>query len=171
MRGEERACARVLLQMLDYGPGDGEAVEGGGAAADFVEQNEAGWRGVVENGGDFAHFDEERGAAAGEIVACANAREDAVDYGQLGLARGHERADLRHEDDERSLAQVGGLAAHVGAGDEQKLLARGLEEQIVGDEALAALAKQLLDNRMAAGDDKQFAAGIELRASIAAVGG
>ncbi len=49
--GEEGAGARVFLQMLDDSPGDGEAVKGGGAAADFVEQDEAGRRGVVEDGG------------------------------------------------------------------------------------------------------------------------
>src|SRR6267154_2302941 len=114
--------------MLDYGPSDGEAVEGGGAAADFVEQDQAGGRGVVENSGDFGHFDQESGAAASEIVAGADAGEDAVDDGQLGLACGNKAADLRHQDDERGLAQVGRLAAHVGSGDKQKLLAGGLEE-------------------------------------------
>src|SRR5258708_35823399 len=128
VRGEEGAGASVLLQMLDDGPGDGEAVEGGGAAADFVEQDEAGGCGVIQDGGDFGHFYEEGGAAAGEIVAGANAREDAIDDGKLGLARGNEGADLRHQDDERGLAEIGGLAAPVEAGDEQKLLARKLEE-------------------------------------------
>src|SRR6266404_2142769 len=99
MRGEKRARARLLLQMLDNGPGDGEAVERGGAAADFVEEDEAGGRGVIKDCGDFGHFDEEGGAAAREIVAGADTREDAVDDGQLGLARGNERADLRHEYD------------------------------------------------------------------------
>ncbi len=114
--------------MLDDGPSDGEAVERGGAAADFVEQNEARGRGVIEDGSDFGHFDEKCRAAAREIVASADARKDAVDDGQLGLARGNEAADLGHQDDERGLAQIGGLAAHVGPGNEQKLLARRLEE-------------------------------------------
>ena len=92
--GEERAGAGVFLEVLDDGPGDGEAVEGGGAAADFVEEDEARGRGVIEDAGDFAHLDEERGAAAGEIVAGTDAREDAVDDGELGLARGNERAGL-----------------------------------------------------------------------------
>src|SRR6266849_6528492 len=96
MRGEERARAGVLLQMLDDGPGDGEAVEGSGAAADFVEQDEARGRGVIEDSGNLGRFDEESGAAAGQIVASADAREDAIDDGQLGLARWNEAADLRH---------------------------------------------------------------------------
>ena len=115
--GEEGAGASVFLEMFDDGPGDGEAVEGGGAAADFVEEDEAGGRGVMEDGGDFAHFDEESGAAAGEIVAGADAGEDAVGDRELGLARGNEGAHLGHQDDERGLAEIGGFAAHVGAGD------------------------------------------------------
>ena len=41
MRGEQRAAAVDLMQMLDRRPGDGEAVEGRGAAADLVENDEA----------------------------------------------------------------------------------------------------------------------------------
>jgi len=109
--------AGVLLEMLDYGPGDREAVEGGGAAADLVEEDEACGRGVMEDGGDLAHFDEECGAATGEIIAGADAGEDAVGDGKLGAVRGNEGAHLGHQDDECGLAKIGGLAAHVGAGD------------------------------------------------------
>ena len=171
VRGEEGASASVLLQMLDDGPGDREAVEGGGAAADFVEEDEAGGSGVVEDAGDFAHFDEEGGAAAGEIVGGADAGEDAVDQRELGLAGGNEGAHLRHQRDQRGLAEVGGLAAHVGAGDQQELLAARLEAEIVGDEALAALAEEFFDDGMAAGDDEEFAASGEFGAGVAAVGG
>src|SRR5258708_5388429 len=42
MRGEERPGARVLLKMLDDGPSDGEAIKGGGAAANLVLLDEVG---------------------------------------------------------------------------------------------------------------------------------
>ena len=171
MRGEEGARAGVFLQMLDDGPGDGEAVEGGGAAADFVEEDQAGRRGVMEDGGDLAHFDEEGGAAAGKIIAGADAGEDAVGDGKACLARGNEGTHLGHQDDQGGLAEVGGFAAHVGAGDEEKLLAAGLEAEIVGNEALALLFEQFLDDGMAAGDDEEFAGGIEFGAGVVAVGG
>src|SRR6266850_7203983 len=118
MRGEERACARVLLKMLDDGPRDGEAIERGGAAADFVEEHEARRRGVIQNGGNFAHFYEKRRTATREIVAGADAREDTIRNGQPGLASGNERTHLGHENDERGLAKVGGLAAHVWPGNQ-----------------------------------------------------
>src|SRR5438105_9144495 len=145
MGGEERAGAGVLLQMLDYRPGDREAVEGGGSAANFVEEDEARRRGVIEDAGDFAHFDEEGGAAASEIVGGADAGEDAIDDGKPGLAGRDEAAHLRHKGDERGLTEVGGLAAHVGAGDEQELLTAGFEAEIVGDETFAALAEEFFD--------------------------
>src|SRR6266403_5070928 len=116
MRGEERARACVLLKMLDDRPGNGEAIESRSAAADFVEENEARGRGVIQNGGDFAHLHEKGRTAAREIVAGADAREDTIRDGQLGLPRGNKRTHLRHENDERGLAKVGGLAAHVWPG-------------------------------------------------------
>jgi len=39
VRGEKGAGASVFLQMFDDGPGNGKAVERGGAAADFVEED------------------------------------------------------------------------------------------------------------------------------------
>src|SRR5207249_7458552 len=95
VRGEKRAGASVFLQMFDDGPSDRKTIECGGAAADFVEEDEARWRGVVEDAGDFGHFDEERGTAAREIVASADAREDAIGDGKFGLARGNEGTHLR----------------------------------------------------------------------------
>src|SRR5712691_11511377 len=169
--GEKRARARVLLEMLDDGPGDGETVKRGGAASDFVEKHEARGRGVIQDGGDFAHFDEESGAPAGQIVAGADAREDAVGDGQLRLARGDERAHLRHEEDQRRLAQISGFASHVRAGDQQKLLATRLEAEIVRHKAFALLAKKLLYDGMAPANDEEFPGGAELRANVTAIRG
>src|SRR5258705_14019919 len=42
---------------------------------------------------------------------------------------------------------------------------------MVGDEALAFLAEELFDDRMAAADDEEFPGGVEFGASVAAVGG
>src|SRR6266571_3128250 len=157
--------------MLDDGPGDGKAVERGRAAADFVEKDQARGSGVIEDGRDFAHLDEKRGAPTREIVAGADAREDAVGDGQLGLASGNEGAHLSHEDDERGLAEIGGFAAHVGAGNQKKLLPARLEAKIVGNEALAFLTQKLFDDGVASAYDEEFAGGVEFGPRIAAIGG
>src|SRR5579863_7650076 len=84
VRGEKRTRARVLLQVLDDSPGDREAVKRRSTAADFIQQNEARRSGVVQDGGDLAHLDEKRRAAARQIIAGADAREDAVGDGEFG---------------------------------------------------------------------------------------
>jgi hypothetical protein len=99
-------------EVLRHRPGDGEAVEGGGAAPDLVEEDQAprvAWRRMC----GLLHLDHE-GRLAAEGWSEAPTRVNAIDEAELGLARGHEAAHLRHHHDERGLAQVGGLAAHVG---------------------------------------------------------
>src|SRR5580704_18162614 len=157
--------------MLNNGPGDGEPVKGSRAATNFVEQHEACGSRVIENGGNLAHLHEKCRAPARKIIAGADAREDAVGNGQLGLSSRNEGAHLRHENNQRGLAQIGGLAAHVGTGDEKKLLAPGLEAKIVGNEALALLPQKFFNDRMPPADDEKFAGGIELRADVAAIRG
>src|SRR5260370_3860699 len=59
VRGKEGARAGVLLKMFDYGPSDGEAIERGGAAADFSEEDETPASSVVHDCGGFAAFHDE----------------------------------------------------------------------------------------------------------------
>src|SRR5690242_21806808 len=96
----------MLLEMLDDSPRDGQTVERGGAATDFVEKYEARRCGVIEDARDFAHLDKKGGTAARQIIAGADAREDAVRDREFRLACGNERAHLRHENDQCGLAQI-----------------------------------------------------------------
>ena len=73
----------------------------------------------VQDVGGLLHLDHERRLAAGDVVGRADAGEDAIDDRHLRLARRHERSDLRQQRDQRRLAQVGGLAAHVRAGQDR----------------------------------------------------
>ena len=124
---------------------------------------------MIQNRGDFAHFDKKGGPPAREIVARADARENAVGNGQFRLSRRNKAAHLRHQHDERGLPEIRGLAAHVGPGNEKKLLASRLEAKIVGNEALALLAQQFFDHRMAPADDEKFASRVELGPRIAPI--
>src|SRR4029077_10300333 len=157
--------------MLDDSPGDGETVKRRGAAADFIEKDEARRSGVMQDGGNFTHLDEKRRTAAREIVAGADARKDAGGNGKLGLTSRNERAHLRHQNNQRGLAKVGGFAAHVRAGDQQELLAAGVEAKIVGNESLAALAEKFFDDGVTASNDKQLSGSVEFRSGVPAVGG
>jgi len=51
--GEKSAGTRVFLKIFDDGPGDGEPVEGGGAAPDFVKEHETRRGRVIEDARDF----------------------------------------------------------------------------------------------------------------------
>ena len=69
------------------------------------------------------------------------------------------------------MPKIRGLAAHIRAGDKQKLLPARVETEIVGNEALASLAKEFFNDRMTASDDEQLAGRVELGANVAAIGG
>ena len=171
VRGEEGSRASVRLQIFDHGPGDREAVEGGRAAADFVEQHQAMRRGQIQYGGDLAHFDEKSGAAAGQIIGGPDAREDAIGDRQPRLLGGHKRAHLRQQDDQRRLAQVGGLAAHIRPCDQEDLVTGGVEVQRVGNKALALLFQKMFDDGMSAAEDEHLAAIGEFGPDVAPRGG
>ena len=79
VRREQRAAAIGLVQVLDRRPGDRQAVEGRGAAADLVEDDERALARLVEDRRGLDHLDHEGRAPAREIVGGADAREQPVD--------------------------------------------------------------------------------------------
>ena len=64
MRGEQRAAADLVVQVLDHGPGQREPVVGAGAAADLVQDHQAAARGQVQNPRGLGHLDHERALPA-----------------------------------------------------------------------------------------------------------
>ena len=134
--------------MLDRRPGDGEAVVGGGAAPDFVEDHQRPLAGLIEDGGGLHHLHHEGGAPAREVVRRADAGEEPVDRADAGGGSGDERAHLGQHRDQRILAQEGALACHVGAGDEPDA-GRRAEVAIVGHEGRVAAGAHRLHHRMA----------------------
>src|SRR5262244_4332266 len=87
--GEEHlGAAASLVELLRHGPRDGEPIEGGGAAPDLVEEDQAALRGVVEDARRLYHLHEEGALAARQIVLRAHTGEDAVDHPDAGGARG-----------------------------------------------------------------------------------
>ena len=97
------------------------------------------------------HFQHERRTAPGEIVGGADARENTIERPQHGALRGHETTHMRKDGDERRLAHIRALTAHVGAGNDEHT-AQIVEAHVVGDEGLAAGA---LDHGMPTLIDEQ----------------
>ena len=149
--------------MHQAGPGQRQAVVGTGAPADLVQQHQAVGGGVVQDIGGLGHFHHEGGAPAGHVVGSADAGEDAVDRPQARAARRHVAAGVRQQHDQRHLAHVGGLAAHVRAGDQQDAL-RVVQRQVVVDERTVG---QALDHRVPAAVDGNARRLLQLRLDIA----
>src|SRR5690606_38029764 len=140
-----------------------------GAAADFVENDEAALAGLSEDRRGLDHFDHEGRAAASEVVGRADAAEQAIDQADGGARGRDEAARLGEQHDQRVLAQESGLAAQVGSADEPQPII-GSEEAVVGDEAFAAAGQRRFDYRMTTGFDLQAGAFDDLRAAPAAFG-
>ena len=88
-------------------------------AADLVEDHQALGRGVVEDVGRLGHLDHERALAAAQVVGRADAGEQAVDDADPGTLGRDEAAQMGQDRDQGDLADVGALAGHVGAGDQE----------------------------------------------------
>lgn len=97
--------------------------------------------------------------AGGEVVASADAREDAVDNADGCGGGGDEAADLGHDDDDGDLAEVGGLAGHVWPGEDDDLGIGGGERGVVGDEGTGG--ERAFDHGVAAVADLDGVAGVE----------
>src|SRR5208282_5748361 len=93
--GEQRVAAVVFQQVTGNGVGEGKAVEGGSATPYLVHQHQTFFRGIVQDVGGFGHFNHEGGASAGEVVGCADAGEDLIQFAQHDLLRRNETAAVR----------------------------------------------------------------------------
>ena len=139
VRGEKGAgvCLWVFVNMLHDGPGDGNAIVGGSAAAQFVEEHEAALREVVHDVGCLAHFHHKRTFAHRYIVRGAHSGEDFIDKADARAVGGHKTAHLGQQGDERRLAEQRTLTCHVGSRDDDNLLAIAVQLHIVGHIFLA----------------------------------
>ena len=114
--------------------------------------------------GHLRHLHHEGGLAGGEVVAGADAGEDAVHHADMGVGRRDEGAHLGHEDDQRHLAHIGGLARHVGAGDNGHPLLLLAHEGVIGDEQ--AVFQHPLHHRVAALPDLDDAGFVHVGAAV-----
>src|SRR5439155_9061179 len=94
VRGEERLGPGARMQVFDGRPGDGQAVVGRGAAPDFVKEDERSWGSGIQDGGGLGHLYHKRRAPASQIVAGADAGEDAVYNREPAVRRRDEAAHL-----------------------------------------------------------------------------
>ncbi|MNU58797.1 hypothetical protein D3C71_479410 [compost metagenome] len=159
MGGKQRVAAVFVGEMARHRVGQGEAIVGGGAAADLVHQHQRMRGGVMQDVAGFSHLDHEGRLPAGKVVAGADAGQDAVDRADQRAAGRHEAADVGQQHDQRVLPHVGRFTAHVRAGDDQHATVR-VQVQIVG---LKWLVAHRFHHRMAAAFDLQARLGLQFR--------
>ena len=84
----------------------------------------------------------------------------------FAVARRHERAGLRQQADERGLPQVGGLAAHVRAGQDDELVRGAVQRDVVGHERVAPTCRSTTGWRPS--HDEQLVALVHVRLGVVA---
>src|SRR5690606_3346161 len=99
VRGKQRVAAVDRGQVACAGLGQRQPVVGRSAAPDLVHQHQRLLGGVVQDVAGLGHLHHEGGLAAGEVVAGANAGEDAVDRTDCCACGGNEAADVRQQYD------------------------------------------------------------------------
>src|ERR1044071_3520393 len=97
----------MIMDVFDDAPGNRESIIGGGAAPDLIQDQQAAGGGVMQDVGGFDHFHHECGLPRMDLVLGADAGEDPVNETHSGRVGGYKGTDLRHQDDQGGLAQVG----------------------------------------------------------------
>ena len=124
---------------------------------------------MFQNIRDLAHLHHKGGLSAREIVRRAHAGKHAVGHANMGGCRRHERADLRHDGDQRHLTHIGGFARHIRAGDDGDAVFAAVEDGVIRDEQ--AVRQHLFHDRMAAVPDLDAVGEVHHRAGVIVVTG
>ena len=170
VRGKKRArtAVAVPVNVFGNGPRDRKSVVSRSAAPDFVENDETFRGSVVENICGFVHFDHERRVPAGKFVGCADAAENSVYDADSCRFCGNPATELREQNDERDLADVGGFARHVRSRDDVDLRSRGGKLRAVRNERLrrSRAAQHLFDDGVATVNDLKLVGLVHFRLAV-----
>src|SRR5687768_17970754 len=125
MRGKQCSCAQMLsrVDVLGDCPGDAQAVVGARPAPYLIQENKALPAGAVEDLRGFQHFDHERASAGGEIVGSTDSGKNSVYKAYVRFGGWDEAANLREQDNQRDLPQIGALSSHVRSGQNDQAVA------------------------------------------------
>ena len=157
--GKEGAAANPIMQMLDDGPSQRNPIVGAGSSADLIQKNQAAGSCTIQDVSRFDHLYHEGALSGGQVIRGSYARENPVDQSDAGFGRRYEAPDLRQQDDQRDLAEVGALPCHVGPCEDHKPVALTVEGRVVGYEC--QITTELLNDRVAAFPNEDRAALID----------
>ena len=98
--GEKCSAAEYAGDVFGDRPGETQTIQRAGAAADFIEDHQASFGGVVENVRRLGHLHHEGGLPAMQFIARADAGEKAIAYADRGAFGRNVAAHLREQCDQ-----------------------------------------------------------------------
>ena len=140
-----------VADVLHHCPGNGQAVEGAGASANLVQNEQAVGRGVAQNVSHLGHLHHERTLAGRQVVGRTYPGKDPVHNADLGFLGRDKAADLCHKHNEGSLPHIGGFSGHVWAGDDGNPVLVVVQISVIGDEHI--VGDHFFHHRMSARPD------------------
>ena len=151
MRSKQRLGTK-LTQVLGNSPRDAKAIVGRCPTPDFIEDDQAPFRCVVENLGSLSHLHHKRRLTTREVIVCTNASKNAIHNSDMRCIRRNKRTNLRKQHNQRNLSQDRGLTSGIRTGDHMHRLF-GVENRVIRDEALDSPGK-LFNHRMPPSRDR-----------------
>ncbi|MPM75787.1 hypothetical protein SDC9_122781 [bioreactor metagenome] len=98
-------CPGVLMNIFHDRPRNRNPIVGTCTSAQFIKKHKTPFRDIIDDIGCFVHFHHKRGFAQRYIVRCADAGKDLIHQSYLcGFCR-DKTPYLRHNSDQRRLAQ------------------------------------------------------------------
>ena len=159
--GDRRA---ELSRAFDDRNGERRALGRVGAGAELVKQHQRAVAAGVQNPDDVRHVRRERGQALLDALLIADVRHDLVEHGQTAAVRGGDvQAALRHHGEQAHGLERDGLAAGVGAGDDERIV-------IFPQRNVDGHDRVLRDERMARASERHTPFGERRRGAVELVG-
>src|SRR5689334_3636340 len=97
MSGEQSPASDRIVEELRDRPGQRHAVESACSTADFIQDHQTLWGGVIEDIGGFDHLDHEGALPAAQLIRRADTSEDSIHNAKPGRFGWDEAARLRQQ--------------------------------------------------------------------------
>ena len=166
MCGKKRLGTEELrvADMLHHRPGNAQPVVGACAAPDFIQDQQRVGGGVAQNICNLIHLHHKRTLPAGKIIRRSHTCENAVHDTDLRGYRRHIAAKLRHQNDQRRLAHIGGFSRHVRSRNDRDAVIAVVEVRVIVNKHI--VVDHLLDHRMTSALDVNDAVLVDFRTAV-----
>src|SRR5436190_10919834 len=114
MSRKKRAGSSLVVQVLDHGLRNSQAIIRTGTTPDFIEDDQAMARGMMNNGSCLLHLNHEGALASRNVIFSADAGENAIDQTKLSLKCWYKATDLCHQCNQGNLTQISRFTSHIG---------------------------------------------------------